>query len=247
MNSENRIPLAIIIGSLFIAGSILGGAYLTTGNITSFKAAALQQEAGSQQPEQAPDPLSEYKRVADYKKVSKDDHIYGNPDAQITLIEYSDFECPFCKRFHPTAKQVVDAYVGKVNWVYRHFPLGFHDPLATKQAEATECVAELGGNDAFWKYTDKIYETTKSNGNGMQVSQLADLASEVGVNKSEFSKCFESGKYTEKVKKDIVDGGKAGVNGTPGNIVVNNETGDAFEMTGAQPFIKFKELIDEML
>ena len=77
-------------------------------------------------------------KAKDVRKVSKTrDHIFGNPDAEITLIEYSDFECPFCKRFHPTAKKIVEVYEGKVNWVYRHFPLGFHNPLAQKEAEAT--------------------------------------------------------------------------------------------------------------
>ena len=92
------------------------------------------------------------------------DHIYGNPDAPISLIEYSDFECPYCKRFHVTAKSVVEAFDGKVNWVYRHFPLAFHNPGAQKQAEASECASELGGNDAFWKYTDALYARTKSGG-----------------------------------------------------------------------------------
>ncbi len=88
-------------------------------------------------------------------------------------MEYSDFECRYCKRFHPTAKAVVQAYAGKVNWVYCHFPLGFHNPGAQKQAAASECANELGGNYAFQKYTDAIYARTRSNGKGFPVANLS--------------------------------------------------------------------------
>ena len=103
------------------------------------------------------------KRAEQVRPVSTDrDHIYGNPDAAISLIEYSDFECPFCKNFHATAKKLVDAYDGQVNWVYRHYPLDFHNPGAQSQAEASECANEIGGNDMFWLYTNAIYERTTS-------------------------------------------------------------------------------------
>ena len=85
-------------------------------------------------------------KAKDVRRVSKQrDHIYGNPEAQLSLIEYSDFECPYCKTFHKTVKPVVDTHGGKVNWVYRHYPLGFHNPGAQKEAEASECANELGG------------------------------------------------------------------------------------------------------
>src|SRR3989338_3572308 len=85
----------------------------------------------------------------------KEDHIRGNPDAKVSVIEYSDFECPFCKRHHPTMTQIMDAYGDDVNWVYRHYPLSFH-PNAEPSALASECVAEIGGNDAFWGFVDKL-------------------------------------------------------------------------------------------
>ncbi len=131
------------------------------------------------------------------------DHIKGSPDAVISLIEYSDFECPYCKRFHPTAETIVKAYGGKVNWVYRHLPLPMHNPGAIRQAEAAECANELGGNDAFWKFTDWIYKRTKSGGKGFPTEQLAPLAAEIGLDKEQFQSCLASGKHKARVQEDI--------------------------------------------
>lgn len=175
------------------------------------------------------------------------DHIYGNPDAPISFIEYSDFECPYCKTFHLTAKKVIEAYDGKVNWVYRHYPLQFHNPGAQKQAEASECAAELGGNDAFWTYTDLIYERTTSNGNGFPLDQLAPLAEEIGLDPQKFQECLDSGKYAERVQNDLKQGANSGISGTPGTILAHHASGDVKLMTGAQPFDVFKTEIDRML
>jgi len=91
-------------------------------------------------------------------KVESDDHILGSANAQIILFEYSDFDCPFCARFHPTAKQMIDEFKDQTSWVYRHFPLQQLHPEAQLKAEASECAFEQGGNDAFWKFTDSLYE-----------------------------------------------------------------------------------------
>jgi protein-disulfide isomerase len=178
---------------------------------------------------------------------SERDHILGNPDAEISLIEYSDFECPYCKRFHSTPKRIVEAYGGKVNWVYRHFPLDFHNPLAQKEAEASECAAELGGNDAFWKYTDLIYERTRSNGKGFPIEGLAPLAGEIGLDVKAFQACLDSGRYAKRVKEDMENGVRSGVSGTPGNILLNNKTGKAKFKPGAVPFDALKAEIDRLL
>jgi protein-disulfide isomerase len=176
-----------------------------------------------------------------------DDHIYGNPDAVISLIEYSDFECPFCKAFHSTAKKIVEAYDGKVNWVYRHYPLGFHNPAAQKEAEASECVTELGGNEAFWKYADLMYEHSALNGKGVPADKLVSLAEEIGLDGESFQACLDSGKYTDRVQKDFQEGSDSGISGTPGNILLNNQTGETRLKTGAQPFEALKAEIDQML
>lgn len=175
------------------------------------------------------------------------DHIFGNPDAVVSLIEYSDFECPYCKRFHPTAREMVESYGGKVNWVYRHFPLAFHNPGAQKQAEASECASELGGNEAFWKYIDRIYERTTSNGTGFPIANLVPLAQEIGLDESAFQACLDSGKYAARVQEDFVDGSRSGISGTPGNILLNNQSGEVALKPGAVPLSALKVEVDRLL
>jgi protein-disulfide isomerase len=175
------------------------------------------------------------------------DHVYGNTNAPISLIVYSDFECPFCKRFHSTAKEIVDAYQGKVNLVYRHFPLSFHNPGAQKQAEASECANELGGNDAFWQFTDAIYARTRSNGKGFPVANLTPLATEIGLDGEQFRQCLDSGKQATRVKEDFTEGAQIGITGTPANFLLHNRTGETRVKSGAQPVTAFKADIDKML
>ena len=105
--------------------------------------------------------------------VTPADHILGNPNAEVFIVEYSDLECPFCKQFHKSMLEIMSEYgaEGKVAWVYRHFPLDQLHSKARKEAEATECATELGGNDAFWEYTNKIFEITPSN-NGLNLELL---------------------------------------------------------------------------
>ena len=185
-------------------------------------------------------------KARNVRPVSNTDHIYGDPKAAITLVEYSDFECPFCKRFHPTAKQLVDQSAGKVNWVYRHFPLEFHNPGAQKQAEASECAGKLGGNEAFWRYSELIYARTKSNGNGFPISNLVPLAEEIGLASGPFEQCLDSGEMASKVKADYENGVASGITGTPGNIILHNSSGDAVVMAGALPLSRLQDAVNTL-
>ncbi|PIS04683.1 MAG: hypothetical protein COT81_05175 [Candidatus Buchananbacteria bacterium CG10_big_fil_rev_8_21_14_0_10_42_9] len=151
--------------------------------------------------------------------VTKDDHILGDKKAPISIIEYSDAECPFCKRFHPTMQQIVAKYEGRVNWVYRHFPLASIHPKAPKEAEATECAAELGGNDGFWAYLDRLFEITPSN-NNLDLARLPEIAEEVGLNADKFEECLNSGKYAKKVQSHYNQAIAAGGRGTPYSLVI---------------------------
>ena len=193
-------------------------------------------------------PEEQAKKVAG---VSDDDHIRGAKDlsaragVQVYLIEYSDLECPFCKSFHPTAQLAVDEYRGKVAWVYRHFPLDTLHPKADKEAEAAECAAELGGNDGFWKFIDKIFEVTPSN-NGLDPVKLPAYASQVGLDQTQFKTCLDSGKYAGKVEEQYQGGVTAGVTGTPGNFIMNKK-GEVWVVPGAVPYENLKPIIEEAL
>jgi protein-disulfide isomerase len=187
-------------------------------------------------------------RVSSIRPPSREqDHIYGDPDAPISLIGYSDFECPFCKRFHTTPKDVVDAYPEDVNWVYRHFPLPMHAPGAQRQAEAAECAAALGGNDAFWAYADAIYARTESNGNGFPPTGLVPLAVEIGLDEDRFQGCVAAERYAERVRADVAEASQLGVNSTPTVIVRQNRTGEVRLRTGALPIEVFTADVEAML
>jgi len=173
--------------------------------------------------------------------VSDQDHVRGDRNARIALIEYSDLECPFCKQFHKTAQRVVDEYDGQVMWVYRHFPLDNLHPKADKEADAAECA-----EDKFWAMTDKIYEVTPSN-NGLNPDDLPKLAKEVGVDQGKFQECLDSGKFASHVEDDYQSGIRAGVTGTPRNILLDTKTGKTRVIPGAVPFEQVKVAIDAML
>jgi len=181
------------------------------------------------------------------KPIGLDDHILGNPDAPVKLVEYSDMECPFCKRFHPTMKQVMDEYgkKGQVAWVYRHLPLESIHTKALKEAEATECANRLGGNDKFWAYLDRIFEITPSN-DGLDLTLLPQIAQDIGLNRSEFEACLASGEFTQKIKDSITEATRAGAQGTPYTLVVT-EKGTKIPISGALPYSSVKQTIDQAL
>ncbi len=176
---------------------------------------------------------------------AKLDHILGNPDAPITLVEYSDFECPFCKRFHPTVVDLLKNNPDKLRWVYRHYPLEFHNPVAQRQAEASECVAEIGGNDAFWRYSDLLYKRTASNGKGFPLDKLQPLAEEIGVDGRAFAECMQSERMVARVQRDIQNGNAIGVSGTPAAFILN-DSGGVRVVAGAQPLARLQQLVDEL-
>ncbi len=257
--SNSHLIFAMVFSALLITGGLVFFGLQMRGNagMVSADVSAVQIEAGieayiarqqkDQQVAQAKSDEEKQTQAKNVPPVTDKDHIYGDPEADVTLIEYSDFECPFCKRFHPTAKTLVDESDGKVNWAYRHFPLGFHDPLATQQAMASECVAELAGNEAFWSYIDAIYETTNSNGRGMTEEDLYALAKSAAVNEADFKECFESDRYKSLVQQQMKEGSASGVTGTPGNILLHNESGEAIAVNGAQPLTKLQSVVGQLL
>ncbi len=233
------VPLAIIIAGALIAAAVY---FKASGPPSSLNGTtASQGEAGSRPVAQAPETVVGNFRAVD----AKTDHIRGAKDAKVTVIEYADTECPFCKRFHPTLQQLIKEYPNDVRWVYRHFPLDALHSKARKESEATECAGELGGNEKFWAYLDRLYEVTPSN-DGLDPAELPKIAEYAGLNGTQFEQCLNSGKYADHVAADLADAEAAGGSGTPYSVIIGQ--GDKkIPIEGAQPYASVKAMVEQVL
>ncbi len=176
------------------------------------------------------------------------DHIRGNAMAEVSLVEYSDFECPFCKRFHDTPSAVLERHGKRVNWVFRQFPLAFHDPAARREAVASECAAKLGGNEVFWKYADAVFAATRSNGQGLaDATSEQRIAAQLKLDPAAFAACLRNPQSDSRVTEDMADGAAAGITGTPTTLIRNNRTGKLEVLVGAQPAEAFDAASARML
>ncbi len=226
--TQNNLPISVAI---VIAGVIVAGAIYVSARGDS--------AAFAPQPEEVAPLTGTVDRI---QPVTSADHIRGNPNASVKIVEYSDTECPFCKRFHPTMQQAVKEYDGKVAWVYRHFPLDQLHPKARKEAEATECAGELGGNEKFWAYLDRLFAVTPAN-NGLDPAELPTIAQYVGLDVAKFNTCLLSGKYAQHIEDNVQNAMATGGNGTPWSIVVA-QNGKKYPLSGAQPYASVKQLIE---
>lgn len=166
--------------------------------------------------------------------VTDADYIKGNPDAKVTIVEFSDFQCPFCQRFHPTVQQALDEYGDDVRWVYKHFPLDSIHPEARPAANAAECAGEQG---KFWEFGDQLFVNQARLGTAYYKS----LAVELGIGGSKFDSCVDDNKYADKVNSDYQQGLAAGVQGTPASFI------NGRLVSGAQPYSAIKSAIDSAL
>jgi len=232
------VPIAIVLAGVLIAGAL----YFTKGTSAP---------NGNNKPVTAP-------IIA---PVTANDHILGDPNAPVIIVEYSDTECPFCKTFHNTLNQIMNEYGkdGKVAWVYRHFPLDSIHSKADKEAEAVECAWELGGETAFWKYLSRIFEVTPSN-NKLDLALLPKIATEIGLDSKKFEECLDSGKYAGKVEDMYQSGLTAGVRGTPNSFIlarkddgsyepvrIVTQDGESYSLGGAYPYATVVEAINAAL
>ena len=183
-------------------------------------------------------------------KISVDnDPVRGNPDAPITIIEFSDFQCPFCARFHvQTLPSILEEYIdtGKVNLVYRDFPIQSIHPNALPAAVAAECANEQG---KYWQYHDTLFERQNSWSKldtGSVISTFSQYATDIGLEQQQFDSCLGSGKYLQEVQQDLNDGRTYDITGTPGFFIGNDDIGFV-KIDGAQPFESFKKVIDSQL
>lgn len=207
------MPIAVVVAGLLIAGAV----YFSNGN----NPAMPNQNIGTAQNTSV--------RMSDItiNPVSSKDYIRGNPNAKVVIVEFSDTECPYCKQFHSTLKNIINTYAkdGTVAWVYRNFPIKEIHPKAPKESEALLCAGKIGGNAGFWDYTDRIYSITPSN-NKLEESQLTAAAKDVGLNVTAFNTCLSSGEMASLVKLDYEDGVKAGGSGTPFSVFITSKPFD---------------------
>ena len=185
-------------------------------------------------PPAAEEPAAE-QQFSKVTPIKDSEYVYGDKNAKVQIIEYTDFECPYCSRHYATAKQIKAEYGNKIAFVTRHFPLSFH-PEAQKAAEASECAGEQG---KYWEMYDKIFEANLAG--DMSVAKWKAAAKSIGLNASKFNGCLDDGKYAKKVTDDMASGAAAGVTGTPATFI-NGEL-----VSGAVPFSNFKQIIDNLL
>lgn len=178
---------------------------------------------------------SEIAALGTLPEVSLTDFILGDKNAPVTMIEYGDFQCPFCGRFFKETESTLrEKYIktGKIKFIYRDF--AFLGPESTWAANAARCAGEQG---KFWEYHDRLF----GNQQALDVNNLKKYANELKLDSGKFDKCLDDGKYRDEVNKDLADGSQAGIDGTPGFIIGKTK------LSGAQPYASFKAAIDAEL
>jgi protein-disulfide isomerase len=191
---------------------------------------------GSRAPAPAPAPRPQEDPKAVYKVPVDDSPVKGPPDALVTIVESSDFECPYCKRVGPTMKQIEEAYAGKVRFVFKQNPLAFH-PKAMPSALASEEARAQGGASRFWAMHDKLFDAAPS----LDRASLEKAAQELGLDMTRFKAAVSSGKFKPRIQEDDALATRLGIEGTP-TMMVNGE-----QVVGAVPFENLKAVIDRQL
>jgi protein-disulfide isomerase len=230
------IPSAIVLAGLLIAGALIFNGHRTPS--TSTPTPANPGAIGAAEITMNP--------------VTSSDHILGSLKSKVFIVEYADMECPYCKAYEPELNKVMSAYgtsSGQVAWVFRHFPIHSRGPY---EAAATECAADQGGNDIFFKYVDRIFAVTKAD-NNLDPKILTQTAGELGLDTKVFQSCLDSGKYKDKIQASYDEAVKAGARGTPYTVMVTSD-GHKYPLTdqsgnpvGAVSFEDLKGVIDNLL
>ena len=198
---------------------------------------------------QAPVPTDD---VSPRKVELSDAPMIGDKNAPVTIVEFSDYECPFCKQyFTQTYPQLKKDYVdtGKVKIAFRNLPLSFHQN-AHKQAQAALCARDQGGDDMYWRYHDEIFTRTTSNGTGLALTELPVIANELGISGDTLQKCLDDGKYQKLVDDDLAYSSTVGASATPTFFIGKSDGSGSIMGTpliGAQPYSTFQSTIDPLL
>ncbi len=245
MDQQPRSSSVTLPGAIIIAGALIAIAIIWVRK----PPATTQSVADNQQPATA---------QVNMRPVTSSDHILGNPNAPVKIVEYSDPSCPACKMFNPIMEKIMEDYGpgGKVAWVYRHFPLNKPDQNgrilhknAGNEAQAFECAAALGGNDKFWEFEKLFYEVTPAvtaeTPDGLDQKQLPEIAKSVGLDAVSFNECLTSDQFKDKVEADYTDGINAGVYATPYSILIT-PSGEKIPLVGVQSYQTLKSAVDAL-
>lgn len=216
--------MAVVVAGFLIAGAVLwsnGGASGTDGRQDGAQPAYARAPSG------------------EFRLPNESDHVRGSQDAKVTIIEFSDLECPFCARLHPTLTRIVDENED-VKWVYRHFPLSSIHSRALSAAVASECIAKLGGNDAFWNFADTAFADQRKLGTAL----YEELARTAGIDIPAFNACTKDKSIADEVRTDLDEATSAGAGGTP-FVVVVTASGKLSTFSGALPYEQVSAVIEQ--
>ncbi len=217
------IPIAIVVAGLLIAGSL----FLTGGSRGDGQLSTNTGHSGGGTTN------------APFRTPDETDHVRGNLNAKVTLVEFSDFECPFCARLHPTLTRIVEEDED-VAWVYRHFPLSTIHRSALSSAIASECVARLGTNDDFWSFTDVAF----ANQRNLNDRWFEETAVSLGIDAEAFATCRADRTVLADIQADADEAISAGGRGTP-FVVVVTANGQLAPFSGALPYEQIKSVVEQ--
>ncbi len=211
----------------------------------------VQRQKEAQQRQQEEQKRGQAEAAKNARKVDvKRDRIFGNPQAEVSVIVYDDLECPYCKRFVGTPERAIAKFNGKANIVFRHYPLDFHGEVAKRGAYFAECVGRQAGSKAFFAFANDWLRQTSANGKGLARGdvQIREIAQSAGVKDlAALDACVRDPAVAQLVRDDIADGMRSGITGTPGVIVRNNKTGLSLSIIGAVPAETLEQGIQKAL
>lgn len=181
-----------------------------------------------------------------FRPIDNTDYVRGASKPKFYIVEYSDTECPYCIKFHQTLKQVLQSYPNDIAWVYRFSPIPALHQYATSEAVAAHCVGKINGSIDFWRYLDRIFDTTQGNDSLDQI-KLDEYAAELGVNSSSFATCRQSADSLKRVSDDIADARRAGLQGTPYSLILNTKGEVVGTIPGYVTYAQLQPKIDALL
>ncbi|MBU0576107.1 thioredoxin domain-containing protein [Patescibacteria group bacterium] len=234
--------LFLVIG--FFAGSIwTENQILKSDTKPNKQAANADNPTPTVQPNAQNEPSQEV--LSKMPQISDQDHKRGAKNPKIYLVEYSDYECPYCEKFHLVMEQIIAEYGDQVSWVYRHYPLAFH-PNARPAAQTAECVADLAGDDAFWSFSDAVFAQNKKLGGKLSPEAIDEAVKASGADMAAVKDCAGSSKAADIVTAQMEGGAAAGINGTPGTMLLTAD-GEYQLITGALPYDQIKQAVEKYL